>query len=269
MELSNFTLKELKQMIKSYNLHTKIAGAHSLRKAELVEELSKHLEIVNGNVVIKNIEAVIRSNVTPMIAKKIVAKKVIAKKVAPKKASLTFIPSSSSDFDEPAIDWFKDHVKQELVKLKSKMKELTSGHYTHDATYKTELGNLKGHIKDNEVLLSTLNYDPERPIVKMVQPEGMSRSDFSVYQMKEIIKALQHYWVRNMAHIRRDTEQKDIPNHPIRQRINEYEQILDHWYAPQAPNPDRWDPDSYQGLIDTDDIDNNVMKKKQKDKKKV
>ena len=52
--LKDLTTLQLREVIKAYNLHTRITGYHKLNKAALIKEMDKHIQIINNKIYIKH-----------------------------------------------------------------------------------------------------------------------------------------------------------------------------------------------------------------------
>ena len=52
--LKDLTTLQLREIIKAYNLHTRITGYHKLNKAALIKEMDKHIQIINNKIYIKH-----------------------------------------------------------------------------------------------------------------------------------------------------------------------------------------------------------------------
>jgi len=52
--LNDLTTLQLRQVIKAYNLHTRITGYHKLKKSDLIKEMEKHIQIINNKIYIKH-----------------------------------------------------------------------------------------------------------------------------------------------------------------------------------------------------------------------
>ena len=70
------TVKELKVIIKEYNLHTKISGYSRMRKSDLITEMQKHMTFENNKIKMK-------SNPTEIDAEQKVKAPVIKKEKRP------------------------------------------------------------------------------------------------------------------------------------------------------------------------------------------
>lgn len=68
---NKFNLKQLKSIIKEYNLHTSIKGYSKMKKADIITEIKKHLDIDEKyNITIKNVKTKIITPIKTPIKKK-------------------------------------------------------------------------------------------------------------------------------------------------------------------------------------------------------
>ena len=54
MTFNTYTVKQLKQIIKEYNIHHHIRGYSKMRKADLIKNMSDHLHIKDDKIHVKD-----------------------------------------------------------------------------------------------------------------------------------------------------------------------------------------------------------------------
>jgi len=80
MNFNKYTLKQLKEIIKNYNIHTKMKGYSKMTKDVLVTEMKLHLKFnENGDIMAKVVDAILYNN--PIEKPAIVKPKRISKKM--------------------------------------------------------------------------------------------------------------------------------------------------------------------------------------------
>ena len=264
MSFVNFTMSELKDIIRQYNIHTKIVGYSRMTKAVIIAEMEKHLEFNNNNIVLKNhniiivpktktvkpkpvIEEVIAQPAQPAIIEDVAEPLPLVERLTPKelvlvyrsmqKTTLQIMKNSiKKDPDFPEACRAYDELRKNIDNTNSQYQEILAGQS------KWRIGSIQGHLIDDkrtlEKRMTLLREKLKGLIAGQNSPINLYNDLVRIYDNSEYKKRCTVYGFFNRTYYQLAKNTNKRPQIPSRitSAIRAYEYIIVQFPPDQGNN---------------------------------